>query len=75
MSEILYNIYIWVFLVNSESVLLLAFVKYILYSYCTENSNLLFFSEAKSLCFVTKYCLKSSYLYVIILSKKQYNWF
>ena len=29
MSEILDNIYIWVFLVNSESVLLLAFVKYV----------------------------------------------
>ena len=31
------NIYIWVFLVNSETVLLLAFVKYMLYSHCTEN--------------------------------------
>ena len=29
MSEILDNIYIWVFLVNIESVVLLAFVKYI----------------------------------------------
>ena len=38
MSEILDNIYIWVFSVNSESVLLLAFVKYLLYSHCTENS-------------------------------------
>ena len=33
MSEILDNIYIWVFLVNSKSVLLFAFVKYMLYSY------------------------------------------
>ena len=32
MSEILDNIYIWVFLVNSESVLLLTFVKYMLFS-------------------------------------------
>ena len=37
MSQILDNIYIWVFFVNSESVLLLAFVKYMLYSDCTEN--------------------------------------
>ena len=29
MSKILSNIYIWVFLVNSESDLLLAFVKYV----------------------------------------------
>ena len=29
MSEILDNIYIWVFLVNTESVLLLALVKYV----------------------------------------------
>ena len=33
MSEILDKIYIWVFLVNSESALLLAFVKYMLYSH------------------------------------------
>ena len=33
MSEISDNIYIWVFLVNGESVLLLAFVKYMLYSH------------------------------------------
>ena len=41
MSEILNNIYIWVFLVNSESVQLLAFVKYIFYRHCT--SKLYFF--------------------------------
>ena len=47
MSEILYNIYIWVFLVNIESVLLLALVRYILYSHFTQNCILLYFLEAK----------------------------
>ena len=37
MSKILDNIYIWVFLVNSECVRLLAFVTYMFYSHCTEN--------------------------------------
>ena len=41
MSEILDNIYIWVFLVNTESVLLLALVKYILCSHVTQNCILL----------------------------------
>ena len=36
-SEILGNIYIWVFSVNSESVLLLALVKYMLCSHFTQN--------------------------------------
>ena len=43
MSEILDNIYVWVVLVISESVLLLAFVKYMLYSHCTENTEKYFF--------------------------------
>ena len=37
MAEILDNIYIWVFSINSENVLLLALVKYILCSYFTKN--------------------------------------
>ena len=37
MSEILDNIYIWVFSINSESVLLLALVKYVLCSHFTQN--------------------------------------
>ena len=37
MSEILGNIYIWVFSINSESVLLLALVKYMLCSHFTQN--------------------------------------
>ena len=39
MSEILDNIYVWVFLVNSKSVLILSFVKYTLYSHCTQNCS------------------------------------
>ena len=75
MSKILDSIYIWVFLVNRESVLLLAFVKYMLYSYCTENCIFLYFLEAKNPYFVTKNCSKSSYICVFILSKKRRNWF
>ena len=40
MSKILDNIFIWVFLVNSESDLLLAFVKYVVYPF---YSKLYFF--------------------------------
>ena len=42
------NIYIWVFLVNIESVLLLALVKYMLCSHFTQNCTLLYFLEAKN---------------------------
>ena len=49
MSEILDYIYIWVFLVNIESVLLLALVKYMLCSHFTQNCILLYFMEAKNL--------------------------
>ena len=75
MSKILDNIYIWVFWVNSENVLLLAFVKYMLYSHCTEDCIFLYFLDAKNPCFVTKNCLKFCYSCVFILSKKQHNWF
>ena len=74
-SEILENIYIWVFLVNSESVLLLALVKYMSCSHFTQNCIFLYFLEAKNPCFVTKNCWKSSYICVFILSKKRRNWF
>ena len=71
MSEILNNIYIWVFLVNSESVLLLALVKYMLCSHFTQNCILLYFLEEKilvlwrkivenSLIFVYLFCPKNS---------------
>ena len=73
MSEILDKIYIWVFLVNSESGPLLVFVKYMLYSPCSENCIFLYFLEAKNPCFVTKSCSKSSYICAFILSKKQHN--
>ena len=74
-SENLDNIYIWVFLVNIESVLLLALVKYMLCSHFTQNCIFLCFLEAKNSYFVTKNCWKSSYICVFILSKKRRNWF
>ena len=73
--KILDNIYIWVFLVNSESVLLLALVKYMLCSYFTRHCIFFYFLEAKNSCFMTNNCWKSSYICVFILSKNQRNWF
>ena len=55
MSEILDNIYISVFSMNSESVLLLALVKYMLCSHFIQN-YFLYFLEAKNPCFVKKNC-------------------
>ena len=75
MFEILDNIYICAFLINSESVLLLASVKYMLCSHFTQNWFFLDFLKAKNPCFVTKNCWKSSYICVFILSKKRRNWF
>ena len=75
MSQILDNIYIWVFLVNIESILLLALPKYMLYSHFNQNCILLYLLEAKTPYFVTKNCWKSSYICVFILSKKRCNWF
>ena len=75
MSEILDNIYIWVFLVNIESVLLLALVKYMLCNHFTQNCILLYILRAKNPYFVTKNWWKSSYICVLILSKKLFNWF
>ena len=66
MSQILGNIYIWVFSINSESVLLLALVKYMLCSHFTQI-----------FIFCTFWMLKVLVLYicVFILSKKRCNWF
>ena len=75
MSEILDNIYIWVFLVNIESVLLLALVRYMLCSHFNQNCILLYFLQAKNPYFVTKVCWKLSYICVFIFSKKRCNWF
>ena len=75
MSKILGSIYLWVFFVNNESVLLLALVKYMLCIHFTQNFIFLYFLEAKNPCFVTKNCWKSSSMCVFILSKKQRNWF
>ena len=75
MSKILDNIYIWVFLVNIESVLLLTLVRHMLCSHFTQNCILLYILEAKNPYFVTKNCWKSFYICVFILSKKRRNWF
>ena len=55
--------------------LLLALVKYMLYSRFTQNCIFLYFLEAKNPYFVTKNCWKSSYVFVFLLSKKRRNWF
>ena len=75
MSEILDNIYIWVFLVNIDSVLLLALVKYMMCSHFPQNCIFLYFLEAKNPYFVTENCSKTSYICEFILSKKRRNWF
>ena len=74
MPEILENIYIWVFSVNSESSLFLAFGKYMLYSHFPQKCIFMFYLEAKNPCFVTKNCSKFSYTCVFILSKTLQNW-
>ena len=51
MSEILDNIYIWVFSINSESVLLLALVKYMLCVHFTQNCIFCSFWKVKILVF------------------------
>ena len=71
MSKIL-DIYISVFLVNSESVLLLALVKYIFFSHF---SSFWYFLEVKNPCFMSRNYWKSSCICVFILSKKCRNWF
>ena len=72
-SEILENIYIWVFLVNHESVLHLTFLN-IGCSYCTQNCIFLYFLEATISCIAAKNCSKSSYICVFILQRKQQDW-
>ena len=74
MSEIWDSIYIFVsLLVLSESILLLALVKYMLCSHFTQNCVFLYFLETKNACFVTKNFRKSSDIYVFILPKKSCN--
>ena len=64
MSEILDNICIWVFLVNIESVLFLALVRYMLCSHFTQNCILLHFLEANNSYFVMKNCWKLIFVYL-----------
>ena len=74
-SKILDNIYIWVFLANSESVLLLALIEFMLCNHFTQNCIFWYFLDAKNHCFVPKNCWKSSYICVFILSIKRRNSF
>ena len=67
--EILDNIYIRLFLVNCKSVLLSAFVKYMLYSHCTQNCMFLYLLEGKTPYCGTKNLSNFSYISVFILSK------
>ena len=68
-------IYIWVFSINSESVLLLALVKYMLCGHCTQNCIFCTFWRPKILVLWQKKCWKSSYFSVFFLSKKRCNGF
>ena len=71
MSKIFGNFYIWVFLVNSESVLLLAFVKYTLYSHCTENYFFFFFFFwGENPCFMTKKIVQNFLIFVYLFCPK-----
>ena len=65
MSEVLDNIYIWVFLVKIQSILLLTLVKYMLCSHFTQNCILLYFLEAINPYFVTNIFL-NFFLYLCI---------
>ena len=65
MSKIFGTIYILGLLVNSESVLLLTFVKFMLYSHSTQNCIFSYFLEIKNPCFVTTvlFCPKNNWFY------------
>ena len=70
MSEILDNIYIWVFLVNIESVLLLALVKYMLCSHFTQNCYFIVLFGGKKSLFCEKKLLKIFLYLCIYLCRK-----
>ena len=65
MSEILGNIYIWVFSINGESVLLLALVKYMLCSHFTQNCIFCTFWRLKILALLKIFV----YLYIYFVQK------
>ena len=67
MSEILDNIHIWVLLVNSECVLLLAVVKYTLCSHFTQNC--IFFLSLKIVALWQKIVENFLYLCIYFLQK------
>ena len=64
MSKILDNIYIWVFSIKSESVLLLALVKYMLCGYFTQNCTFCTFWRLKI--FVLWRKIVENFLYLCI---------
>ena len=69
MSKILDNIYIWVFLVKSESVLLLAFVKYTLYNHCTKSCIFFTFWRLRTLVLWRKIVKIFLYLCICLVQK------
>ena len=74
MSEILDNIYIWVFSINSESVLLLALVKYMLCSRFTQNC--IFYTFWRLIILVLwRKIFENLLIFVFMWSKKRRNWF
>ena len=70
MSEIVDNIYIWVFLIKIESVLLLALVQFMLCSHFTQNCILSYFFEAKNPFFCDKKLLKIFLYFCIYFVQK-----
>ena len=76
MSEVLDNIYIWVFLVNIESVLLLALVKYMLCSHFTQNGIFCTFWRLKILVLWRKVVENLLiFVYLFCSKSKFHNWF
>ena len=74
MSEILDNICIWAFSINSESVLLLALVKYMLCSRFTQNC--IFYTFWRLIILVLwRKIVENLLIFVFMWSKKRCNWF
>ena len=72
---ILNNIYIWVFSINNETVLLLALVKYMLCSHFTQNCIFCTFWRRKILVLWRREIVENLIFVYFILSKKRRNWF
>ena len=70
MSEILDNIYIWVFSINSESVLLLALIKYMLCRHFTQNCIFCTFWRLKILVLDMSEILDNIYIWVFSINSE-----